>query len=156
MNTKYLFGFLATLGMMVPSFIGILHSEPAVSLCTSPKEAGRWTSIDPKGDPYIIEINMTDCGDQVLNGVQTQTRYAVKVSVKQSSGALYQRSQVEGRLVNSGGKRWLFAKVPTGGYVDNMWMRTETVAGKTQLYVSILHKSLDSKPDARSRFWYSK
>lgn len=99
---------------------------------------------------------MTDCGDQVLNGVQTKTRYAVKVSVKQSSGALYQRPQVEGQYRTSKGKGWIFVKVPTGGYVDNMWMRAETVSGKTQLYVYILHKSLDRKPDATSQLWFSK
>jgi hypothetical protein len=92
----------------------------------------------------------------VLNGQQTETRYGLKVFVKQSSGSLYQRPKVRAIYRTSNGKRWLYAKVPTGGYVDHVWMRPAVVNGQTQLYVYIKHQSLDSKPSAESKFWFSR
>ena len=137
-------------------FLTALHTSPALALCAAPQEAGTWINTNRSENPYSIEIKLIDCGDQVLNGVQRKTRYGITVSVKQSSGALYHRPQVEAQYRAAGGKQWLVAKVPTGGYVDSIWMRTISKDGKQRLYTHIRHKSLDSKPDATSKFWFIK
>jgi len=77
----------------------IALSAPAVAwplaaqaLCASPPEAGRWRNIDPKGEHAVIDLRMADCGDQVLNGQQTESSYRLRVWVLQSSGKLYGRN----------------------------------------------------------------
>ncbi|MEO8004710.1 MAG: hypothetical protein ABI771_07380 [Betaproteobacteria bacterium] len=133
--------------------VAVLMAAPnlAAALCAAPPESGRWQNMDDAGDPYRIVITLDDCGDQVLNGQQTQSRLGLRAWVKQSSGQLYGRPKVQARYVVDKGKRWLFAKVPTGGYVDNIWARRDDRGGAKQLYVFIRHKSLDSKPDAESK-----
>ena len=137
---------LAVVSLALPDRVG--------ALCAGPKEGGRWWNKNPAGDPISLEVTLDSCGDQVLNGEQTQTRYGLKVFVKQSNGSLYQRPKVAATYRTSIGKQWLYAKVPTGGYLDHLWLRTDTVNGQTQLYAYIKHESLDSKPSAESKFWF--
>lgn len=128
----------------------------ASALCASPDEGGRWWNVNPAGDPISVEVTLDSCGDQVLNGQQTETRYGVKVFVKQSNGNLYQRPKVSATYRTSNGNQWLFAKVPTGGYVDHVWLRTEVRNGEKRLYAYIKHESLDSKPSAESKLWFAR
>jgi hypothetical protein len=123
-------------------FVSAALSGDALAQCSSP-ETGRW--VKPGGDPEQIEVYFAECGDTA----GAQTRMGVKVFVRQSSGSLYQRAPVKASYVVDKGTRWLLAKVPTGGYVDKMWMRV--VHGRdnqTILKVFVKHESLDSKPSA--------
>jgi muconate cycloisomerase len=54
------------------------------------------------------------------------------------------------------GERWLQGNVSTGGYQDQIWARAEDRNGASLLHVFITHKSLDSKPDAHSEYWFAK
>ncbi len=128
----------------------------AWALCASPKESGRWHNTNATGEPAYIDIKMVDCGDQVLNGVQTKTRYSLKVWVKQSSGKYYGRPTVSAAYRTSKGVKWLYGRVVTGGYEDQMWMRAVDRDGKPHLHVLIKHQSLDSKPSSTSEYWYSR
>jgi hypothetical protein len=130
--------------------------DPALALCAAPAEGGRWWNKNPAGDPISVEVTLDQCGDQVLNGQQTPTTYGLKVFVKQSNGNLYQRPKVKATYRMSNGKRWLYAKVPTGGYVDHVWLRTQLVGGQTQMYMYVKHESLDSKPSAESKMWFAR
>jgi hypothetical protein len=129
-------------------------SERVQASCAGPQEGGRWWNKNALGEPISLEVSLDQCGDQVLNGVQTDTTYGLRAFVKQSSGALYQRPKVKAIYRTSNGKRWLYAKVPTGGYVDHVWMRPSNENGQSQLYVYIKHESLDSKPSAESKHWF--
>lgn len=143
------------LSMTFVFLTALLHSSPALALCAASKEQGKWFNANRFKEPYSIEVKMTECGDQVLNGVETTTRYGVVASVKQANGTLYFRPQVAGQYEISEGQQWLVAKVPTGGYVDNMRMRTVVQDGKKRLHIVILHESLDSKPNATSDLWFT-
>lgn len=147
-------------GRMVNAIVMLLavgFAGTATAMCVSPKEGGRWWNTDPKGDPISLEVTLDECGDQVLNGVKTETSYGVKVFVKQSNGNLYQRPKAKAKFKKSrDGKTWLGASVPTGGYVDHIWLRRNDVNGQERLYVYIKHESLDNKPSAESRYWFSR
>jgi hypothetical protein len=132
----------------------VTYTEHIQASCVGPQEGGRWWNKNAMGDPISVEVSLDQCGDQVLNGQQTETTYGLKVFVRQSSGALYQRPKVRAIYRSSNGKRWLYAKVPTGGYMDHVWLRPSNENGQSQLYVYIKHESLDSKPDAESRHWF--
>ncbi|MEP6918533.1 MAG: hypothetical protein ABJC89_23025 [Acidobacteriota bacterium] len=123
-------------------FAVLALSGPALAQCSSP-DAGRW--VKAGGDPEQIEVYFASCGDTA----GAETHMGVKVFVRQSSGGLYQRTPVKAVYVVDKNTRWLLAKVPTGGYVDKMWMRV--VSGRDHqnvLKVFIKHESLDSKPSA--------
>jgi hypothetical protein len=139
----------------------IALSAPAVAwplaaqaLCASPPEAGRWRNIDPKGEHAVIDLRMADCGDQVLNGQQTESSYRLQVWVLQSSGKLYGRPPVPARYQSWKGQQWLVGRVPTGGYLDHVWANAEQHDGERRLHVLIKHESLDSKPSAQSEHWF--
>jgi hypothetical protein len=128
--------------------IALAFSNDARAQCSSPV-VGRWgpnTQAEAASDPGVIDISFTSCGD---TNTQPNTSLGVKAWVLQSSGQWFGRPSVRGNFVNSQGKQWLLAKVPVGGYVDNMFMRN--VNGDLQVF--ILHKSLDVKPDAS--VWYT-
>lgn len=127
----------------------------AHALCSSPPEGGRWRNVDPKGtDPAVIDVKMTQCGDQVLNGEQTETAYSLRVWVLQSSGQYYGRPSVRAAHKTWKNQKWMVGRVPTGGYVDNVWMQAVTSDGQRKLHVLIKHESLDSKPSATSEHWF--
>jgi hypothetical protein len=96
-------------------------AAPAAAQCSSPY-VGRWFAQSAGGDPEQIEVYFAACGD-----TGGPTRIGVKVFVRQSSGALYQRAPVNGSHVVDKGRNYLCAKVPTGGYVDKMWMNRTRV-----------------------------
>ena len=79
----------------------------------------------------------------------------MRVWVQQSNGNLYGRPSVAAGYRAWKGAQWLVGRVPTGGYVDNVWARTEDKDGKRMLHVLIKHESLDSKPSATSEHWFS-
>jgi hypothetical protein len=124
-------------------FALLAFTADAFAQCSSP-ETGRWVNTKPGGDPEQIEVYFAECGDTA----GSETRMAVKAFVRQSSGGLYQRAPVKASYVVEKGTRWLLAKVPTGGYVDKMWMRVVHRDNQTILKVFIKHESLDSKPSA--------
>jgi len=137
----------------------LISSQIAFTQCVGIKEEGRWRNLASNGDPLYIDVKMIGgCGDQVLNGQQTggDTRYTIRAWVKQSTGKFYGRPTVKAVYRSWDGRRWLQGEVPTGGYVDQMWLRVEQRNGQPQLHVFIKHKSLDSKPDAQSEYWYVK
>jgi hypothetical protein len=122
-------------------------SSAALAQCSSPI-VGRWTNLKANADPGVIDIFFAECGDTS----NTETRFGTRVWVKQSSGQWFGRPSVAGHFVTDKGKRWLFARVPTGGYLDKMWMRNNGA----NLRVFIFHESLDSKPSAQSWHDYKK
>jgi hypothetical protein len=148
------FLFCLILSMTFVFLTTLLHPSSALAQCSS-KEVGKWFNANRFNEPYSIEVKMIECGDQSLNGVETKTRYGVVVSVMQAKRTLYSRPQVEGQYEISEGVTWLVAKVPTGGYVDNMRMRTVVQDGKKRLHTVILHESLDRKPNATSDLWFT-
>ena len=125
-----------------------------VALCAAPAEVGRWRNLGTETDPMFIDLKMTDCGDQVLNGEQTETRYSLRVWLRQSSGQMYGRPTVAAKYRTWKGERWLVGRVPTGGYVDNIWVRAKDRDGQRVLHVLIKHESLDSKPSSTSEHWF--
>ena len=76
--------------------------------------------------------------------------------ILQSSGNYYGRPTVPAVYRPWNGKRWLQGNVSTGGYQDQMWLRVEERDNRSELHVVITHKSLDSKPSARSEYWFVK
>jgi hypothetical protein len=128
--------------------VGVVSvTEQVQASCASPQEGGRWWNQNAIGDPISLEVSLDRCGE-------ADAAYAMKVFVRQSSGSLYQRPKVKAFYRTSNGKRWLYAKVPTGGYVDHIWLRPSQVNGQPQLYAYIKHESLDSKPSAESKHWF--
>lgn len=139
---------MAFLSAIVVAFV---FCDDARAQCSSPI-VGRWgpnAQAQAASDPGFIDINFTSCGD---TNTQPDTSFGVRVWVHQSSGQWFGRPRVQGKFINSKGKQWLLAKVPTGGYVDQMFMRVEN----GDLRVFILHKSLDIKPDASVWYTYKK
>jgi hypothetical protein len=139
-------------GLWLPALGWPLASH---ALCASPAEAGRWRNIEPKEtDPAFLDVRMTSCGDQVLNGQQTETAYKLRVWIRQSSGQFYGRPSVAASYKTWKGQRWMMGRVPTGGYIDNVWMRSVQNNGQRQLHVLIRHESLDSKPSSTTEHWF--
>src|SRR5262245_677630 len=69
--------------------------------CANPPEGGRWRNLNATGEPAFLDVRMSSCGDQVLNGQQTSTNYKLKVWVRQSSGQFYGRP-----VVDAGYRNW--------------------------------------------------
>jgi hypothetical protein len=137
----------------------LIFPQIAFTQCVGIKEEGRWRNLDKNGDPSYIDVKMIGgCGDQALNGQQTGTevRYTIRVWVTQSTGKFYGRPPVKAVYRSWNGRRWLQGNVSTGGYQDQMWLDVEQRNGQPQLHVFIKHKSLDSKPDAQSEYWFVK
>ena len=133
--------------------------QVALAQCAGVSEEGRWRNLDNKGEPSYIDVKMLGgCGDQVLNGEQTGSNphYTMRVWVRQSTGKFYGRPAVKAAYRLWKSKQWLQGNVPTGGYVDQMWMHAEDHNGQSQLHVLIKHQSLDSKPSAQSEYWFLK
>ena len=148
-------------GIAISAIVALIASgfaSPATAQCLGPKEGGRWWNTNPQGDPISLEITLDGCNDQVHNGEQVETAsYGLKVFVKQSNGNLYQRPKVKASFQKArDGRTWLHASVSVGGYVDQMWLRRDDVKGQERLYVYIKHESLDRKPNAESKYWFSR
>jgi hypothetical protein len=127
--------------------------------CVGIHEEGRWRNLDKTADPSHLDIRIRGgCGDQVLNGEQTgsRRRYTLRAWVRQSDGKFFGRPQVNAVYKPWKGQRWLQGNVSTGGYQDQIWARVEDRNGASLLHVFITHKSLDSKPDAHSEYWFVK
>jgi hypothetical protein len=140
--------------LYVASVLLLGWPQKADALCAAPVEIGRWRNLGTETDPMFIDLKLTDCGDQVLNGELTETRYSLRVWLRQSSGQMYGRPTVVARYRTWKGQRWLVGRVPTGGYVDNIWARVEDREGQRVLHVLIKHESLDSKPSSTSEHWF--
>jgi hypothetical protein len=133
--------------------------QAALTQCVGIKEEGRWRNLTNTGDPSFIDVKMLGgCGDQVLNGESTgsSTRYTMRAWVKKSDGGFFGRPSVKAAYRSWKGQRWLQGNVPTGGYVDQMWLHAEERDGRPQLHVFIKHQSLDSKPSSQSEYWFVK
>ena len=139
--------------MAVPQYAFL---RVATAQCEAPSEVGRWRNLDGKGEPAYIDIKMFGCGDQVLNGERTSTSYTLRVWVRQSTGKFYGRPTVKATYRAWKNQQWLFGRVPTGGYEDQLWMRVVQRGGQANLHVLIKHQSLDSKPSASSEYWFSR
>jgi len=131
-----------------------LAAGQAGALCAGAPELGRWRNVAPAVDPAVLDLRMDSCGDQVLNGEETETRYSLRAWVLQSSGKLYGRPSAQAHWRQWKGQRWLVARVPTGGYVDNIWATAAQRDGQQMLHVLIKHESLDSKPSSTSEHWF--
>ena len=140
--------------MAVPQYA--LSFNNATAQCEAPSEVGRWRNLDDKGEPAYIDIKMVGCGDQVLNGEQTSTSisYTLRVWVRQPTGKFHGRPTVKAAYRPWKNQQWLFGRVPTGGYEDQMWMRVVERGGQANLHVLIKHRSLDIKPSASSEYWF--
>lgn len=143
------------------AFLGIALSFTAIASaqCVGIREEGRWRNLDPNGEPAYIDVKtIGGCGDESLNGQSAPSaqRHTLRVWVKQSSGKMYGRPPVNVAYRLSKGQKWLFGSVPTGGYVDRMWLRVEQRDGRPQLHVLIRHESLDRKPSSDSQYWYTR
>src|SRR5205085_5615334 len=144
--------FLLSAGRFSLIFVGVIaavlaFSGSAEALCSS-QLAGRWgpnAIAVANSDPGFIDINFISCGD---TNTQPNTSFGTRVWVQQSTGKWFGRPRVKAGFVNSQGHQWLLAKVPVGGYLDQMFMRVEN----GDMVVFIRHKSLDSTPDAS--VWY--
>lgn len=150
---------LRRLGLIVATAAILTLPQFASAQCAGIREEGRWHNLDQKGEPSFIDVKMLGgCGDQVLNGEQTGSapRYTMRVWVRQSTGKFYGRPTVKAAYRAWKGQKWLRGDVPTGGYVDQMWLHVEERNGQSQLHVFIRHQSLDSKPSAQSEYWFVK
>lgn len=126
--------------------VGLATASPTASAsCVASKEEGVWWNQTADGASKI-EIRMTECGDQVLNGVRTRTAFAVDVWVRQSDGNLFHRGRFPAEPREDGGEIWLVTRVPVGGYVEEMWMRATDPRPSQRLRVWTDNQSLDSKP----------
>jgi hypothetical protein len=139
---------------MLAVAISVISPTITWALCASPAEDGRWRNLDGKGDPFYIDVKMVDCGDQILNGVPTTSRYTMQVWVRQSTGNFYGRPTVNATYQPWKGAQWLVGGVPTGGYLDHIWVHAVERNGQRQMHVLIKHESLDSKPSASSEYWF--
>lgn len=130
-------------GAVLASLAFFSFAGPAQAVCSSPLVGG-WRNATMETGPGFMRIRFSSCGDTAGE----ETRFAVQPYVLQSTGKWFQRPTVKGRMVrDQKGQSWLRADVPTGGYVDEIWIRNN---GKDALRVFILHRSLDKKPDAKS------
>ena len=130
-------------GAILGTVAFLSFTQPAHAVCSSPLVGG-WRNTTMVTGPGFMRIRFSSCGD--TSGAVT--RFAVKPYVLQSSGNWFQRPTVQGRMVrDKNGQTWLRADVPTGGYVDEMWIRNN---GNDALRVFIKHRSLDIKPHAQS------
>lgn len=115
--------------------------------CAGTDETGLWRNDDASSDLARIEIRM----------LCERDRLQLQASVWRSDQSLFARPFVPAHYVRTTqGERWLFAKVPTGGYLDKIWVRAVTTDGQRYLRVVIRHESLDSKPSSHSKFWFRK
>jgi len=119
-------------------------AQPAWAVCSDPL-ARMWENVkgpmNSDAQPGRIDVRFTACGD-----TGGPTALGVRQWVYSSSG-WYGRPTVEARTARDRrGRTWLRADVPTGGYVDQMWLRRNG----NNMRVWIYHKSLDSKPSAES------
>jgi hypothetical protein len=152
---------LCVLGPRIVWSIGLWLTliNPAAALCAAPDEGGKWWNTNSAVDPIAVEVVLIHCGDMVLNDQEAGTSYGLKIFIKQSNGTLYQKPEVKAKYVKDKGKLLLYAEVPTGGYLDQMWLRTEVVDKKEnlkRLIVYINHKSLDGKPSSGSWLWFTR
>jgi hypothetical protein len=131
--------------------LGLILEQNARAICAAPAEEGRWRNLTNTGEPSLIDVRMLGCNDQGENG---RIRYTMRAWVRQSSGQFYGRPTVDAEYRTWNAKRWMYGRIPTGGYVDHMWLRTENRDGQRQLHVLIKHESLDRKPSATSEFWF--
>ena len=138
----------AASALAIPS---LLVPRQSLAQCVRTAEEGRWRNLTGDGSPVLIDLRRVNCPDQ---GEEAEMHYKMRVWVRQSPGKLYGRPSVKAQYRSSEGARWLFGRVPTGGYVDNIWVRARKKDGRDALYVFIKHESLDSKPSATSKHWF--
>jgi hypothetical protein len=136
------------LSLATTSVVGLELVAPttASALCVTPLEDGVWWNHTSSGSSKV-QIELIDCGDQVLNGVRSRNRYRVDVWVRQSDGNLFHRGTFVVGDTMDGDQRWIVVRVPVGGYVEEMWMRVESPTRPAErMRVWIYHESLDAKP----------
>ncbi|HKD05931.1 MAG TPA: hypothetical protein VKB79_08515 [Bryobacteraceae bacterium] len=141
------FAFLTAAAFVLP------HS--ALAQCAAPAEDGRWRNLDNGGEPFFIDVKMIGCGDESLNGALPQaSHFSMRAWVKQSGGQFYKGPTVNATYRPWNRTKWLYARIPGGGYVDNVWLQAVQRDGKRELHVLIKHESLDSKPSSTSEYWF--
>jgi hypothetical protein len=132
------------LGAGCASVLGVV--DTAHGLCGGSPELGRWRITLPNVNPELLDLRMTNC--------EEDARYRLRAWVRQSDGKWYGRPSVKATWEQWNGKRWFVGRVPTGGYVDEIWARAVQRDGKRMLHVYINHESLDSKPSSTDEYWY--
>lgn len=134
--------------ILVSAILGLLVSlllpEFAHAVC-SHSVIGGWQKTGGESGPDFLRIRFSSCGDTP----DTITTIAVEPWVWRSDRTWFERPTVQGDFVqDQTGRSWLRADVPTGGYVDEMWIRND--GGNDALQVYIRHRSLSQNPDAES------
>jgi hypothetical protein len=122
---------------------------PVKAQCSDPL-IGKWTDRGGPGrEPASFDIYFTGCGDTPSES----TSYGVRVWAWRSDGTWYGRPPVRGEYRQAtDGQTWFRADVPTGGYLEQLFIRQVG----PRLRVFIRWKSLDSKPDATEKRTFSK
>lgn len=143
--------WIGTLVMVV----ALVASKAAQASCVAPLESGRWRNLDEQSGIAYIDVKMVRC-DESGTDVSNRPSYSMRCWTRRSEGKFYGRAPVDADYKVWQGKRWLVGKVYTGGYQDHVWVRYATRGGQPHLRVLIKHKSLDSKPDAYSEFWFAR
>ena len=121
----------------------LLSVSPVHAICSDPL-TGKWTDRGGQGrDPASFDVVFTGCGDTNFE----TTSYGVTVW-SWSNNSWYARPRVRAEYKRDrSGKMWLRADVPTGGYLEQLYIPKMSTR-PSQLRVFIRWKSLDSKPDA--------
>jgi len=146
-----------TLALVLLTAAAFVLPHSASAQCAAPAEDGRWRNLNNNvnGDPSFIDVKMNGCGDESLNGAPPQaSHYTMRAWAKQSTGQFYGRPPVSATYRRWNNTNWLYGRIPTGGYVDNMWLQVVQRDGKRELHVLIRHESLDSKPSSTSEYWF--
>ena len=127
----------------------------AFAQCATVAEEGRWKNLDDKGDPLYLDVKMLGCGDQALNGAETEsTHYTMGAWNRVAAGGFHARPIKAAYYRPFQGKRWLYAPLPNIPYIDQTWVEAVQRDGKWELHVLIRHEPLDKRPSYTSEYWF--
>src|SRR5262249_42489567 len=150
-------GAWALLGAACLSILALaVPATPANAQCLKQREEGEWTNVYRSANTYTLTIRMIECGDQILNGQQTETRYKLEVRYLNKDWTLSppQSASASYRTESSG--RWLYGEIYLGGYVDEMWMRVVPQSDGEQMEVQVHNRSLSMLPSGDSAYTFQK
>jgi hypothetical protein len=143
------------LPLLLAAAITFLLPAIARAQCATVAEEGRWKNLDDKGDPLYLDIKMLGCGDQVLNGAQTETtHFTMQAWNRVVAGGFHARPIKDAHYKPFKGHQWLYAPLPNIPYMDHTWVEAVQRDGKAQLHVLIRHDPLDKRPTYTSEYWF--
>jgi hypothetical protein len=143
------------LGALLAAAIIITIPGIALGQCATPAEEGRWRNLDENGDPIYLDVKMLGCGDQVLNGDQSEsTHYTMRAWNKVGTVGFHGRPIINANYRLLRGQKWLYAPLPNIPYMDHTWVVAAQHDGKPQLHVLINHAPLDKRPSFNTEYWF--